>query len=81
MSVAVLKLEDETLVAFNLNMISKMLVGEAGLFFIHDGISYTTAHNSFGEKYQVLKLHPSVCGKDGVMLHSAEAMFEKFCNI
>ena len=78
MSVAVLKLEDETLVAFNLNNVTKMRLDKDGLWFAHDDVCFATWDNDIDIH---LKLHPSVCGKDGVMLHSAEAMFEKFCNL
>jgi len=78
MCVAILKLEDETLIAFNLNMVSRVDMNKGEMYFIHDGVMYTTS-DSRGSARR-LKLHPSVCGKDGVMLYSAEAMFEKFCN-
>ena len=76
MSVAVLKLEDEALVAFNLALVSKMILDKDGLWFEIEGIAYSTYEGSSRR----LRLHPSVCGTDGVMLYSAEAMFEKFCN-
>lgn len=78
MSVAVLKLENETLIAFNLNMISRMNYDEKGITFVHDGNVYATY---FLEGARILHLHSSVCSQDGVMLYSAEAMFEKFCNL
>ena len=78
MSVAVLKLEDETLVAFNLTLISLMMLEPEGLWFKHDGQVYASYHVEGSRR---LYLHPSVCGKDDVMLHSAEAMFDKFCNL
>lgn len=76
MSVALLKLEDETLIAFNLALVSRMILDKDGLWFDIEGISYSTYEGSSRR----LRLHPSVCGGNRVMLHSAEAMFEKFCN-
>lgn len=77
MSVAVLKLENETLVAYNLTLISSMELNSKGLVFNFDGKVYATY---FLEGSRRLHLHSSVCSQDGVMLYSAEAMFEKFCN-
>ena len=76
MSIAVLKLEDETIVAFNLALVSRMILDKDGLWFDIEGIFYSTYEDSSRR----LKLHPSVCGK-GAVEYSAEAMFNKFCNL
>ena len=78
MSVAVLKLENETLVAFNLDLISRMILDKDGLWFDIEGISYSTYEGSSRR----LKLHPSVkCKKGESKPFSAEAMFNLFSNL
>jgi len=77
MSVAVLKLEDETLVAFNLNMVSRMDMNKDEFYFIHEGVLYTTSDNKGSSRR--LRLHPSTLEEGNI--YSPKAMFDKFCNL
>ena len=74
MSVAVLKLEDETLVAFNLALVSKMILDKDGLWFEIEGIAYSTYEGSSRR----LRLHPSTTEEGNI--YNPKTMFEKFCN-
>ena len=78
MSVAVLELEDETLVAFNLNMVSMMDYKDNEISFEHDGYIYST-NPECDSQYRRLKLHPDTLEKGNI--YSAESMFDKFCNL
>jgi hypothetical protein len=83
MSVAVLKLEDKSLVAFNLNNVTKMYLAKEGLYFeCINGTSYRT-YVDVGTT-RILKLDPSTKGSTpsgDYKPYSAEHMFEKFCNL
>lgn len=74
MSVAVLKLEDETLIAFNLALVSRMILDKDGLWFDIEGISYSTYEGSSRR----LRLHLSTLEEGNI--YNPKAMFDKFCN-
>ena len=82
MSVAVLKLEDGSFIAFNLNMVSMMDCDEKGVTFIHEGVVFST-HPECKLQHRRLKLHISTkeSPEGNYKAFGIKAMFEKFCNL